>query len=195
MGSLKSLDARPFTLEGQISNFILKHDYWLKYLQIQIDGIDYRIKPSSELRETLPPDLAIGDRVRVSGWGQRKQTGQLKLQADVLEVITPEKAAAPNAQPIPSPVTKSVKPKAKVLVCQKSGCMKRGGSAVCAALEQTLRDRDLADQVTIQGTGCMDRCKAGPNLVFMPDRARYSRVNAHDIAALVDQHLTVADVV
>ena len=61
------------------------------------------------------------------------------------------------------------------MVCQKSDCMKRGGKAVCQALEAALSDRGLEDQVTIKGTGCMKNCKAGPNLV-MPDKTRYSRI-------------------
>jgi (2Fe-2S) ferredoxin len=76
---------------------------------------------------------------------------------------------------------------ATILVCQKSDCLKRGGKAVCHALEAALTDRNLTDQVTLRGTGCMKQCKAGPHVVFMPEKARYSRVAARDVAALVDE--------
>lgn len=49
---------------------------------------------------------------------------------------------------------------ATILMCQKSDCMKRGGKAVCQALQETLSDRGLQNQVTIKGTGCMKQCKA-----------------------------------
>ncbi len=66
--------------------------------------------------------------------------------------------------------------------------MKRGGKAVCKALEAELDNRNLTGQVTIRGTGCMKHCKAGPNLVVMPDKTCYSRISADEIPALLDKH-------
>ena len=65
--------------------------------------------------------------------------------------------------------------------------MKRGGDGVCRALESALSDRSLSNEVTIKGTGCMKNCKAGPNLV-MPDKTRYSRIQASQVSALIDKH-------
>jgi (2Fe-2S) ferredoxin len=197
-------DTRSFVLEGQLTGFIYKHGYQLKYLQVQVDTVEYRIKVPSDLLVTLPTRLAVGDRIRVSGWAKRKHTGILKLQADGLEMMeansneprATEPASATASSQVTARSTAATssaaisKSPAKVLVCQKSGCMKRGGYGVCAALEQGLRDRNLQHQVRIQGTGCMDRCKAGPNLVFMPDRAKYSGVTVRDIDYLIDQHLS-----
>lgn len=82
------------------------------------------------------------------------------------------------------------KSQAKILICQKGSCWKkRGGQAVCERLEQRLSDRGLAGQVTIKKTGCMDRCKSGPNLVVMPGKARYGRVGKADIEEIIDQHI------
>jgi len=191
------MNTRSFTASGQLTGFVIEDGHKLKAIKLLVDGVEYRIKLPKELRRSLPADLAIGQTVQVSGWGKREETGILKLTADLIQVGTvasPESADAPPTEATNSladPTTRSVKPKAKVLVCQKSGCLKRGGYGVCAALEEALRDRQLADRVTVQGTGCMDRCKAGPNLVFMPDRARYSTVRADEIAALVEKHLLV----
>lgn len=65
--------------------------------------------------------------------------------------------------------------------------MKRGGKELCHALQKALGDRNLDSQITIQGTGCMKNCKAGPNLV-MPDKTRYSRIQAEQVPALIDKH-------
>ena len=65
--------------------------------------------------------------------------------------------------------------------------MKRGGTGVCKALDESLRDRGLSGTVTIKGTGCMKDCKAGPNIV-MPDKTRYSRIDADDIPAVIEKH-------
>ncbi|MBD2627519.1 (2Fe-2S) ferredoxin domain-containing protein [Trichormus variabilis] len=75
-----------------------------------------------------------------------------------------------------------------ILVCQKSDCMKRGGKALCQALESELRNNGLEDNVIIKGTGCMKNCKAGPNLL-MPDKTRYSKIQAAQVPALIDKHL------
>jgi NADH:ubiquinone oxidoreductase subunit E len=76
-----------------------------------------------------------------------------------------------------------------ILVCQKSDCMKRGGKALCQALESELRNSGLEDSVTIKGTGCMKNCKSGPNLV-MPDKTRYSKIQAEQVPALIDKHFS-----
>jgi (2Fe-2S) ferredoxin len=38
----------------------------------------------------------------------------------------------------------------------------------------------------------MKRCKVGPNLI-MPDKSSYSRIQADDVAALLDQHFPGAE--
>ncbi len=74
-----------------------------------------------------------------------------------------------------------------ILVCQKSDCCKRGGNALVRTLRSELAERGLTEQVKICGTGCMKRCKAGPNLV-MPDKTRYTRIQASEVSNLLDQH-------
>jgi (2Fe-2S) ferredoxin len=66
--------------------------------------------------------------------------------------------------------------------------MKRGGKAVCQALSAALGDRGLSDEVAIKGTGCLKQCSAGPNIVVMPDKTRYSRIQAAQIPKMIDKH-------
>ena len=103
-------------------------------------------------------------------------------------LITP----AQELSPINNVIVQSAKTKATILVCQKSDCMNRGGKTLCQALEATLSDRGLEDQVTIKGTGCMKNCKAGPNLV-MPDKTRYNRIQAAQVPALIDKYFDQPD--
>ncbi len=91
-------------------------------------------------------------------------------------------------------VKAAAKTQTKILVCQKSDCQKRGGAAVCKALENALNARGLGEQVTVQGTGCLKQCKAGPNIVVMPDKTRYSRIKPAEIPAIVDKHFVVVKV-
>lgn len=91
-------------------------------------------------------------------------------------------------------VKAAAKTQTKILVCQKSDCQKRGGAAICKALENALKARGLEEQVTVQGTGCLKQCKAAPNIVVMPDKTRYSRIKPAEVPAIVDKHFAVVKV-
>lgn len=81
--------------------------------------------------------------------------------------------------------------KAQILVCQKSDCQKRGAGKVCKTLSEVLSDRGLEDHVTIKKTGCLKKCKAGPNLVIMPNKARYSRISSAEIPDVIEKHFAL----
>ena len=109
-----------------------------------------------------------------------QKTGKLKLKAKrVIPAATSHPETVLPAKIAPATTT--------ILVCQKPDCIKRGGKAVCQALQAALSDRGLADRVTVELTGCMKKCSSGPNLV-MPDKTRYSRVKVAQIPELIDKH-------
>lgn len=91
------------------------------------------------------------------------------------------------SNPIPSKPSQQTPP-SKILVCQKSSCRKRGGDKVCHALQQELGDRGLTDQVQIQKTGCLKKCKKGPNVVVLPDKTHYTNISDHHIPQLLEKH-------
>ena len=203
-----------FSLEGEILSLIIEDGYKLKYLRICSDhGIEFLVKLCKELRESLSSVLTPGLRVQVAGEKQlNSKNGKLKLKAYSLKLsdrnndraLQPlELANAPVAfvtspgainkievisPPAAQTVKASAKTKAKILVCQKSDCQKRGGAAVCKALENALNARGLEGEVTVQGTGCLKQCKAGPNIVLMPDKTRYSRIKPTEIPGIIDKH-------
>ncbi|NES81549.1 MAG: (2Fe-2S) ferredoxin domain-containing protein [Moorea sp. SIO2B7] len=176
-----------FHIIGQLLGFVIKDGYKIKYLRITISEREYWIKPSKEIRSSLDPAIVPGCWVEVSG--TRKlcmKTGKLKLKADSVGLA----AITQDSQPqVFAPKPEKIKKKASILVCQKSSCRKRGGTAVCQMLEESLRDRGLREKVKIKTTGCLKQCKKGPNLVMMPDKARYSNVRPQQIPALIDKHI------
>lgn len=185
MGKSKKLNqVSEFNLEGRFLSFLVEDGYKIKQLHLATSEGECWIKLSKESRASLGRVLAPGEWVRVSGKKKLdSKVGEFKFKA---YQITP---AVPNqSKSFQQPDVKPAKAKAKILVCQKSDCCKRGGLGVCQALESTLRDRGLEDQVSIKGTGCMNKCKAGPNIVFAPDKTRYSRVHPEEIPALVEKH-------
>lgn len=205
-----------FSLEGEILSLIIEDGYKLKYLRICSDlGIEFLVKLCKELRASLPSVLTPGLRVQVAGEKQLNlKNGKLKLKAYSLKLCsnsdrTPQLLDLTNApvalvtspraidkiEVISPTAAQTVKAPAKtqtqILVCQKSDCQKRGGAAVCKALENALNSRGLEGQVTVRGTGCLKQCKAGPNIVVMPDKTRYSRIAPAEIPAIIDKHFAV----
>lgn len=174
---------KSFQITGQLIDIIWKQGCVPKYLKLAVDHQELWLKISKELRHELNPSLSLQQRVTLTGTLKRsKKTGIPKLRAETLH-LTPDPTTATCAA-----VTPQSKP-ATVLVCQKSDCRKRGADRICEQLEQTLTAAGLEQQVCIKKTGCLKRCKQGPNVVFMPDKANYSRVRANEIQPLVHKHL------
>jgi (2Fe-2S) ferredoxin len=185
-----SSEITPFSLDGKVLHVFFDGSK-PKCLQLVTPAGLHLIKLSKECRP-LCERLMPGTLVRVEGYRKSKyKTGQLKLKAEQVTLIEnaeytelPEEASTAQNS---SEKNKSKKT-AKILVCKKSDCRKRGGTAICAALQAELEQRGLQDEVEIKETGCLKRCKAGPNVVVMPDKASYSRVRPNAVAELVEQH-------
>ena len=182
MSKFKKEQVSAFSLEGRFLKFEFEDGYKLKYLRLATSEGECCVKLCKELRASFELRLIPGDWLQVLG--EKKldlKTGKLKLKA---ERVIPAASQTETALPVK---TTSVKSKTNIFVCQKSSCMKRGCKAVCQAIEAALSARGLEDEVAIKGTGCMNNCKAGPNLV-MPDKTRYNRIQGVEIPALMDKH-------
>lgn len=189
MSKFKSKKVSAFSLEGRFLGFVFEDGYKLKSLRLATSEGESCIKLSKDLRTSFELRLIPGDWLQVLG--EKKldlKTGKLKLKAE--RVIPAALDYTETAIPVEAT---PVKTKTNILVCQKSSCMKRGGTAVCQALEAGLSARGLEHQVAIKGTGCMKNCKAGPNLV-MPDKTRYSGIQGAQIPAVMDKHFAAESV-
>ncbi|AMW29099.1 (2Fe-2S) ferredoxin domain-containing protein [Arthrospira platensis] len=175
-----------FSLSGRVVQILLKGKNPQILQLITTSGL-YRIKLSKRLNYDAKHLLYEGVEVRVFG-EKILNLKNFKVKLKATRIIL---ASEPSVRPVKSPSspTKSQPKPAKILICQKSDCRKRGGQAVCQVLEQALCDRGLHDQVKIEKTGCLKKCKLGPNLVFMPDKAHYTRVKPSDISEVIEKHL------
>lgn len=188
MGKFHSKEVSAFNLEGKFLGFEFEDGYQRKYLRLEnSEGAYYYVKLAKYLRSSVELNLQPGDWIQI--FGEKKfdsKKGTLKLKAE--RVIL----AANNQTKTPVPSKpKPIQGKANILVCQKSDCMKRGGKGVCQALQAAISDRGLENEVAIKGTGCLKQCKAGPNLI-MPDKTRYSRIQAEQIPQVFDRHFPPA---
>jgi len=181
----KEVTVSTFSLEGRFVGFVGDVEERPKRLRVATSEGERYIKLSKEVRGSLCEVLVPGDWIEISGEQKRKQkTGELKLKAFQVKLTAPvikqERVFQP---PVAAPRTKAC-----VMVCQKSSCRRRGAGEVCQAVIESLRDRGLEDQVAIKGTGCMKQCKAGPCVVVMPDKSRYTGVDPKEVNTLVEKH-------
>lgn len=193
-----------FNLTGTIQNVGIK-DGKPKAITLMTSLGLLLIKISKQARIIGISDLAPGNQVKVTG--QKKQdfkTGKIKLKAtrvlsssklistltrssSINKKIDQDYEISSDVITFEPPQLSPVRP-AKILICQKSDCRKRGSEEVCAVLEKELTQRGLEEQVTIQKTGCLKKCKSGPNIVMLPDKTRYSKVKPEQIPGLIDKH-------
>ena len=181
----------PFNFNGKLSKIAYKKKK-IKYIKLVTKQGKYWIKVPKKLREKIA-SLSRGSELEVKGRSkQHPKTGKTRYKAQTVVLI-------PQETPEATPKTKTVsllpvfdsktKSKAKVLICQKSNCWKKGGKKVYEELESTLSDRGLAKQIPIKKTGCLKQCKKAPAMVMMPDKARYNKVKPGQVKKLVDKHL------
>lgn len=181
-----------FCLEGRFLGFVPRASSPRKFMTVHIATGEISVKLSKSLRLMLHGYLATGDWIRLVGkqkldpdtqeW-RYKAHEVIKITAQSPSSLLPvqTKSIAKAAPPSPQKTK-------KVLICNKSACRKRGSGALCNLLEATLAKSGRSEQVTIKKTGCMDRCKTGPHLVFMPDKQRYSKVTAAMVPDLIQKH-------
>ncbi|NJK40098.1 MAG: (2Fe-2S) ferredoxin domain-containing protein [Oscillatoriales cyanobacterium RM2_1_1] len=196
-----------FSLEGQVVHIFFE-GCKPKYLQLMTANGIHLIKLSKECRAICERSLFPGQQIEVSGWRKVDlKAGKIKLKAELITLLSadphsPARAQTSDCTGISAPLVSTGSSassasnpatgskKSKILICQKSDCRKRGGNRLYTAIEEALTDRGLQDQVKIQGTGCLKRCKAGPNIVFMPDKVSYSQVNPATVPNLIEKHLS-----
>ena len=208
MSKSHKTEVSEFCLEGTFRHLVIKDSYKLKGLILATDEGEVYVKLAKPLRTAFDWRLAVGTKLQVQGTKKHYlKSGEIKLKAEQIRAASPQRetngvtsgAKTSTSSFASSPeLTSNSKPagkakKATILVCQKSDCMKRGGKALCKALGSAISDRGLEEQVTIKATGCMKKCKAGPNLV-MPDKTRYSRIQAGQVSTLIDKHFDSQEV-
>jgi NADH:ubiquinone oxidoreductase subunit E len=173
-----------FCLKGRVVGFVGDFEEKAKRIRVATAEGERYIKLSKELRYSLRKVLQPGDWIEISGIQKYKsKTGELKLKAFEVKLAFPT-----SQESVFKPPVAATKTKPCVMVCQKSSCQKRGAGEVCQAVQESLRDRGLEDQVAIKGTGCMKECKRGPCVVFMPDKTRYSGIAPKQVPTLIEKH-------
>ncbi|MGF1568552.1 MAG: (2Fe-2S) ferredoxin domain-containing protein [Nodosilinea sp.] len=195
-----------FNLEGTFLDFIGGDRRHPKSIVLGVEDEQIAIQLPKELRPSITRSVRVGDRLRCIGISQVDfKAGVIKLKAyqvfflstsedrprDPTPPPVPVAAASPGPgqRLAPHPTAPGAKPgRSHILVCHKSGCQKRGGRQIAAALEQVLQNYQLQDQVEIRYTGCQKRCSKAPSLMIKPGQHRYDNLNPQDLSALIEEH-------
>ncbi|MEB3336941.1 MAG: (2Fe-2S) ferredoxin domain-containing protein [Leptolyngbyaceae bacterium] len=186
-----------FNFEGQFLGFV-HDDGKLKYMRLGVLSEEIQIKIPKALRIGVGTSLQPGECIQITGIGKFDHDAH-KLKLKAAQVTTCPSGCNPT-MPVTLPTSlfpaaheTKAKPKIKVRICQKSGCLKKGGKGLDEALEKALCDRNLEPYITIERTGCLKRCSDAPNLVIMPGNHRYTEVRPKMVPQIADaiaQHLT-----
>ena len=196
-----------FDLDGTFLGFLGKHPSKPKSAVLEVDGEQMTVKLPKALRHSLRRQQFVpGDRVRCIGRSQVDFDARvIKLKAYYFLPLSPQKdsrplhlvTTAPDISQFSTTEPRLTKTKgclaslgqkrAKILVCRKSGCKKRGGHQLVAAVERILKEQQLQDRVEIQYTGCQKRCSRAPSLTVMPGKHHYDRLNLKSLPALLEE--------
>ncbi|MBL1176234.1 (2Fe-2S) ferredoxin domain-containing protein [Pantanalinema sp. GBBB05] len=198
-----------FQLEGEFLTFVAEAGK-IKYLRLIVANDEVQIKLSKAARaslfqqqqQSLELVLRPWDRIQIIGEQKLDRHSNIKLKAhDVVKLNQNcSLACRDNSDStrtsmvdleVPSELAKSSvklpsKLKARLLICQKSGCQKRGGNKQHQKLEALLHDRGIQHLVRIETTGCLGKCSMAPNIMLMPGKQRLSGMKPEAIVELLE---------
>ncbi len=188
-----------FVLEGRFLGFDPNSGGKLKYFHLATAEGEVELKLAKPLRYSVGPQLTPGDWIVVQGEQKLKKYGEIKRKVWSIRSTGAVTQAAPATPTTADPDQDPKQAKGSeaqdsqprlgcIQVCRKSDCCKRGGSQVLQALERAVQDHPEGERIQVRPIGCMKNCKAGPNVVIMPGRARYSQVRPEDVPRLMEQH-------
>jgi (2Fe-2S) ferredoxin len=182
----------PFRLVGQLEGYELSKRGKVRYLRLTTaQGLQQlKLGQSSRLdllRGVLNGLVFQGAWLEILGQQKVYSDGTLKsLKVEALRALQDSSDfREPKTDP-PNPLPRRSTLPAKILICQKSSCRKRGSMAVQRSLEKELCDRQLLDQVCVKATGCLNQCSKGP-ILFM-NKTPYRNVTVKNLGKILDQH-------
>ena len=169
--SNQNLRLSEFELKGKFLGFVRKKSGKLKHLHLAIASGNLKIKLPKKLRSRESLCFAPGEEIRVLGVRKQKVNRGRNKRRIKLKAKQIQPANFFSKQQV------NEKYKAKILICQKSRCLKRGGKNLVSKLEKTLCEQGLQDQVIIKSSHCLKRCSKAPSCVLEMAAQKYSEVH------------------
>lgn len=79
--------------------------------------------------------------------------------------------------------------KMHILVCGGTGCRASASDEIVHKLKDTLKAKELDDQIQVIMTGCFGFCEQGPIVKVMPDNTFYTQVKPDDVEEIINEHI------
>ena len=200
-----AVPAPEFHLVGTVSKFVLKKKGKVKSFELKTPKGNFYFKIPHKLHKRLNCQLYPNVKLEVQGKVDIcPKKAKIKLELEQIKVLSTSPSPPPfdleffnnttleNSTTLDNNTTlengTTSEPKGKILLCKKSSCWKRGGKAIYDKITEELREQGLDNSITVKKTSCMGRCKSAPNLVVLPDKARYKCFNQEEVNSLIDTH-------
>lgn len=175
-------------LEGEFLGFSHNTESERKYLRVAVNDREIELKLSKELRHIIAENWTRGDLLQVFAKSKNKgKVDRPKLKVYHVDRLSCTLHCSENLEKLPCHRSSQDK-LGKIEICQKSGCLKRGGKNLYRDLERVLSALELQDRVKIEITGCQKRCKKAPNMVLMPGNRRCSQMSESSLYLLLKEH-------
>ena len=202
-----SAPAPEFHLVGTASKFVLKKRGKVKSFELKTPKGNFCFKIPHKLHKRLNCQLYPNVKLEVKGKVDirpKKAKIKIKFKLEEINVLSTTPSPPPfdlefcNSKTSENSITlenntalensTTSELKGKILLCKKSSCWKRGGKAIYEKITEQLQEQGLESSITVKKTGCMGRCKSAPNLVVLPDQARYKCFDKEEVNNLIDTH-------
>lgn len=200
-----------FVFTGRAENFKTGKHQRVHHFDLVCERGRFRFKVPKRLHHTLHAQLRPGVELEVSGRvciNPRKRRVHLRVEAmrmlnsggpldqpptaihDMEDLFTLQRAWSKRhglgkgrrRRPLKgkAPAGGSGEP-ATILVCKASSCWKRGGAQVYERLLQVIGQEGLEATHQLKASGCMGRCKSGPNVKLLLEKTCYRNVDPDEL--------------
>lgn len=184
-------------LKGQFTNLLRSPKGKIKGLQLRTETQTYAIKLPKYLRPMMVRELTVGTFVQVWAYPDEERWRGINIlplsdgEAIALQQAWQTQGIDLEAEPRnhPSEIqTESQPQKLCVQVCRKGKCFKQGGRQVMQSLEAAIADDPNLQHLSVEGVGCMNACKRGPNIRLPHSGKLISGVTSETVVEKVMRH-------
>jgi NADH:ubiquinone oxidoreductase subunit E len=160
------------TIEGSFIGGQLSRTGQLKNLQIQTAQQIQQVKVPKSLRPILAKVLTSSTYLQL-----QVKIGHRKLKA--IKVLMVADRAGKISGSHPTPV-------AKIQVCSKGSCHKRGSKKLCTDMQAMIQSKGWQNSVVIEEVSCLKECKQAPNIRIKPSGAICHQASSRQVGQLLE---------
>lgn len=176
----------PQILEGRFVGSLASPKGKLKGLRLQTSEQEYTIKLPKFLRLVAERELEPGQRVRV--WASPTKGEWIALNIIPLSPKRREALGELPSLPTAKETKKAAAAPARLQVCRRGSCCKRGSTAVYEAAAAAIATNPALSHLRLEPSGCLKECKKGPAIKLSPTQEVFTKVTPQNVPAILEEH-------